>query len=145
MTPERKEEIQRLVAVASPGPWTYDETVGDVYAEKTDEIICSDVRNAPFIAAAITLVPELLAALEDAEQTELYKSHDQLRDQNSRLLMNNHELQGELSEAQQTIARARHIAEVPPAVFGEGFDWEFHYKSRRKELLKVLEKGAKES
>lgn len=43
-----------------------------------------------------------------------------------------------LTEAQQTIVRARHIVEVPPAVFGEGFDWEFHYKARRNELLKLL-------
>lgn len=69
MTPERKQEIKRLHAAASPGPWTYDETVGDVYAEKTDEIICSDVKNAPFIAASITVVPELMASLEEAEQT----------------------------------------------------------------------------
>ncbi|KUP22393.1 hypothetical protein [Paenibacillus sp. DMB5] len=45
---------------------------------------------------------------------------------------------GDLKEAQKTISKARHIAEVPPAVFGEGFDWEFHYKTRRKELLAVL-------
>ncbi|MFF2909988.1 hypothetical protein [Paenibacillus sp. NPDC057934] len=43
-----------------------------------------------------------------------------------------------LEEARQTIAKARHIVEVPPAVFGEGFDWEFHYKARRNSLLKVL-------
>lgn len=62
-----------------------------------------------------------LAALEEAQQTELYKSHDQLREQNARLLMNNHKLQGELAEAQQTIARQREALEF--YAFEENNSW----------------------
>lgn len=91
-------------------------------------------------------VPELLAALEESQQqAELaYAAYEGLqgycvsRGEYDSLLNKHSALARAHREAQQTIARARHIAEVPPAVFGEGFNWEFHYKARRKQLLKVL-------
>ncbi|MEK8215534.1 hypothetical protein [Paenibacillus sp. FSL L8-0463] len=54
---------------------------------------------------------DALDALEEAQQTELYKSHEQLREQNARLLVNNHNLQRELEVAQEQDVFMRGIAE----------------------------------
>ncbi|MFF2016240.1 hypothetical protein [Paenibacillus sp. NPDC058177] len=112
-----------------------------LYKASADQQVEADIKALfDSEAAAWSEVERLSSALEEAQQTlnNLRSERDGLKEHRSELVISNTELQGRLLQAQQTIAQARHIVEVPPAVFGEGFDWEFHYKSRRRTLLKLL-------
>ena len=74
-------EIREALEKATPGRWIYDETVGDVYSEKTDEIICcADVNDAHLIANA----PEWLRFLLDEIDRLKRGGWISLKDQNPR-------------------------------------------------------------
>lgn len=64
MTPERIEELRSLCNAATPGPWVQQGS--NVIAPETGEDVayyCA-MRDAEFIAAARTALPEALAEIE---------------------------------------------------------------------------------
>lgn len=77
MTPERIEEIKRLHAAATSGPWASKNE--SVYSDDLLNPVCqlygnseedfdNAKDNASFIAASVSIIPELLAALEESQQ-----------------------------------------------------------------------------
>lgn len=80
MTPERLAEIEALVAAATPGPWS-DCGDGDILGDNDEIIVGTTIflrnpsesdreyrlKDAGFIAAARTAVPELLAEVRRLE------------------------------------------------------------------------------
>lgn len=73
MTPAERARLAALAEAATPGPWRADDQDHRTEVVSVDGVVVADLRDhtqgddAAFIAASRAAVPELLAALTDAE------------------------------------------------------------------------------
>ena len=73
MTPAERARLAALAAAATPGPWRADDQDHRTEVVSVNGAVVADLRDhtqgddAALIAASRTAVPELLAALDDAE------------------------------------------------------------------------------
>ena len=69
-TEKKIAEIRKALEKATPGPWVYDDICDDIYADKTDVIVCNAVgpEDGPLIANAPEWLRFLLSELERLER-----------------------------------------------------------------------------
>ena len=69
-TEKKIAEIRKALEKATPGPWVYDDICDDIYADKTDVIVCNAVgpEDGPLIANAPEWLRFLLSELERKDE-----------------------------------------------------------------------------
>lgn len=145
------DEIKKALQAATPGPWVYNDICDDIYAVKTDVIVCIAVgpEDGPLIANAPEWLRFLLSELdrEREENQKLREERDEARSKAEEAWKEIDSLEEQLQSAQQEIERlgnlARQERELADHWMRKHHDDVVKLREEREKMIEGLRKLAK--